>query len=105
MYRELQLISGLCTSVCFSSVKKFPFQVLAYNFAKEGCLSHHLIKYLNIYIRKLRILKPAFKIKLMYKCIRKYPVAEGLREILSFRDNTFLQTVAHFSQFHYVYGS
>lgn len=31
----MQLISRLCISAGFSSVKKFPFQVLASNFTKE----------------------------------------------------------------------
>lgn len=50
-------------------------------------------------------LKHVFKNKLMYKCIMKYSGAEGLREILSFRDNPSFQTVAHSSQFDCVYGS
>lgn len=68
-------------------------------------MGHNLIKYLNMYIRKLMRVKHVFKIKLIYKCIAKYTRAEGLREILSFRDNPFFQTVAHSSRFDCVYGS
>lgn len=32
----------------------------------------------------------------MFKCIRKCTRAEGLRQILPFRNNPFFQTVAHF---------
>lgn len=37
-------------------------------------------------------LKHVFKIKFMYNCITKYSRAEGLREIISFRDGPFFQT-------------
>lgn len=37
-------------------------------------------------------IKCVFKIKLMCNCIKKYSRAEGLREIISFRDNPFFQT-------------